>query len=316
MAKFVPAPKFSYADLCVIGGGPTGLSAAVNAASEGLHTILLEKDDIGGQARYSSKVENYLGFPSGISGPQLISRAHNQALEFGVECWVGDEAIQLTSDGSFRILKLKSGASLLCKAVILAAGLKWRKLKTLNADTYLNRGVFYGANMDMGPQLRDKEVVVVGGANSAGQAVLWFAKFARSVTQVVRGESLNSMSQYLISRINKLSNVQIKYSAEVIECLGNSESYLNAVNLSDGTTCQADAMFVFIGAVPHTEWLQGTCELDARGFVVTGGNLMTRCDGFFAAGDVRADSIKRIAAGVGEGAVAVANVHKYLEGVS
>lgn len=319
MAKFIAKPKHNYADLCVIGGGPAGLSAAVNAASEGLFTVLVERGEVGGQARHSSRVENYLGFPSGISGPQLVSRAHNQAIEFGVDCWTGEEVISLASDGSFKILTLKSGLTLLCKAIILSAGLKWRKLRAVNSDAYLNHGVYYGANMDMGPQLRGKDVIVVGGANSAGQAVLWFAKFARSVTQVVRGASLSTMSEYLISRIAAKENVQVLYECEVAECIGgvgeNSESFLQGVRLSNGNVIEASAMFVFIGAEPHTNWLAGTCELDKLGYVLTDGNLHTRCPGLFAAGDVRAGSVKRIAAGVGEGAVAVSNVHKYLEGV-
>jgi thioredoxin reductase (NADPH) len=322
MARFTASPKFAYADLVVVGAGPAGLSAAVNAASEGLHTVLIERaGEIGGQARHSSRVENYLGFPSGITGPQLISRAHNQALEFGVECHLEDEVTGITSDGSFRVVRLASGTNILCKAVILALGLRWRKLGALNADTYLNRGVYYGANMAMGPQLRDRQVSVIGGANSAGQAVLWFAKYAASVTQIVRGGGLNSMSAYLIDRVRAMPNVRTLFNCEVEECIGDEGlnvptgmGDLTQLRLSDTSSLPCDALFVFIGAQPHTEWLRNTCTLDPHGYILTDANLQTGCKGVFAAGDVRAGSIKRIASGVGEGAAAVAHVHKYLEG--
>lgn len=318
--RFKATPKFSFFDLVVIGAGPAGLSGAVNGASEGLHTCLVERGDIGGQARHSSRVENYLGFPNGISGPQLTSRAYNQALEFGVECLRGVSVQACQSEGKIKLLTLDTGHTLLSRAVLLASGLKWRRLGAANTEMYLDRGVYYGANMDMGPKLRDQNVVVVGGANSAGQASVWFSKFARKVTQVVRGPKLSAMSEYLIDRLGKLKNVEVRYSCEVDTCIGGSVlpmdgGTLTHVKLSNGDIVQADAMFVFIGAVPHTDWLMGTCSLDKFGFVETDGQLMTRCAGLFAAGDVRSGSIKRIAAGVGEGAMAVAHIHKYLEDV-
>jgi thioredoxin reductase (NADPH) len=318
--RFKATPKFQFFDLVVIGAGPTGLSGAVNGASEGLHTCLVERGEIGGQARHSSRVENYLGFPSGISGPQLTSRAYNQALEFGVECLRGVSVEACLSEGKLKLLTLDSGITLLSRAVLLASGLKWRKLKASNAEMYLDHGVYYGANMDMGPKLRDKHIVVVGGANSAGQASVWFSKFAKKVTQLVRGEKLSTMSEYLIDKLRKMPNVEICYSCEVAECIGGSVlgddgGRLTHVKLASGEVIESDAMFVFIGAVPHTSWLDGTCSLDKFGFVETDGNLMTRCNGLFAAGDVRSGSIKRIAAGVGEGAMAVAHIHKYLEDV-
>lgn len=314
MPRFKAQPKFSYADVVIVGSGPTGLSAAVNAASEGLHTVLIEREQIGGQARHSSRVENYLGFPNGISGPQLTSRAHNQALEFGVECLVGAEVTSIVSDGTFKRVTLSDETRILARAVLIATGLRWRKLKTLNADSFLNRGVYYGANMDMGPKLRDAHVVVVGGANSAGQAVVWFAKFAKTVTQVVRGSTLGAMSEYLVDRVSKLPNVEVRYETEVESCMGDN-AVLDSIELSDTSIIPCHAMFVFIGAVPHTDWLEKTCTLDPHGFIKTNDKLQTECAGLFAAGDVRSGSIKRIASGVGEGAMAVSHIHKYLEGV-
>ena len=327
-------PARDFYDLVVVGGGPGGLGAAVYGASEGLRTLLVEKFATGGQAGQSSRIENYLGFPDGLSGGQLTDRARRQAIKFGAELLTTREATGLEINGPARTVRLNDGSAVDAKAIILATGVSYRQLNAPGCDQMLDAGVFYGAALTEAEACKDQDVYIVGGANSAGQAAVYLAKFARSVTMLVRAGSLEqSMSYYLIQQIAGISNISVRTCTEVAEVLG--EGHLEQLALRDlnsGRTETVDAsqLFIFIGAAPRTAWLDGVVARDEHGFVLAGLDLSeghlaewpldrppfhleTNVPGVFAVGDVRAESAKRVASAVGEGAMAVMFVHRYLE---
>jgi thioredoxin reductase (NADPH) len=330
--------EMAFYDLVIIGGGPAGLAAAVYGASEGLRTVMIEKSAPGGQAGMSSRIENYLGFPAGLSGGDLARRGVDQARRFGVEILAPQEATGLRVEGPSRIVKLADGSELGSKALLIATGLSYRKLEVPGAEQLQGRGVYYGAAMTEAASCKDEEVYIVGGANSAGQAAMFFAKYACRVVMLVRGETLSaSMSQYLIDQIKQTPNIQVETRSRVVQTHGNG--HLEAISIlceRSGQTerVPASSLFVFIGAEPRTDWLAGVVERDQRGFVFTGNDLLrggkrpagwaldrdpylpeTSVPGIFAVGDVRHGSVKRVASGVGEGSIAVQFIHQYLSGV-
>ena len=324
-----------FCDLLIIGGGPGGLAAAVYGASEGLRTLLVEREAPGGQAGLSSRIENYLGFPSGLSGGDLARRAVVQARRFGVQILTPQEALRLTVDGPYRIVQLADGQNISCHALMIATGVQWRTLEAPGMERLQGAGIYYGAAMTEAISCKDETVYVVGGANSAGQAAMYFSRYAREVIMLVRGESLSqTMSQYLIEQIQQTPNIRVETRTEVVEAHGQER--LEALSISCGRsgsvdTVPATSMFIFIGAEPRTSWLQGAIERDQRGFVLTGADLMqggrppqgwaldrdpylleASVPGVFAVGDVRHGSVKRVASSVGEGAIAVQFVHQHL----
>ncbi len=326
-----------FYDLAIVGGGPAGLAAAVYAASEGLRTVLIEQSAPGGQAGTSSRIENYLGFPSGISGADLARRAATQARRFGAEV-IAQEAIGLRREDPYRVVRLADGSDLSCKAVVLAAGVSVRMLDVPGVEALLGIGVYYGAAMTEAATYRAQDVCIVGAGNSAGQGALFFSRYARRVTMLVRGASLaQSMSRYLIDRIEATPNIGVATGAEITAVCGTGRLEKIVVRSATGgetREVEAAAMFIFIGARPRTEMLAGLVELDEKGYVLTGRDLAaagrrprgwtldrdpflfeTSVPGIFAAGDVRAGSSKRVAAAVGEGSGAVGVVHAYLETV-
>jgi thioredoxin reductase (NADPH) len=329
-------PASDFYDLVVIGAGPAGLGAAVYGASEGLRTVLVERQATGGQAGQSSRIENYLGFPDGVSGSQLTERARRQAVKFGAEILSAREVVSLEAAGSARVLHLGEGATIGAHAVVLATGVSYRRLPAASLEEFAGAGVFYGSAVTEAQNCQDEEVYVVGGANSAGQAAVYFSRYARRVHMLVRsGDLTRSMSSYLIEQIEALDNVVVHPWTEVAD--GKGDEHLQQLTLRDvrtGTTETFDAswLFVFIGAAPRTDWLDGVVARDQKGFVLTGPDLVTggqrpsgwalprdpyhlesSVPGVFAAGDVRAASVKRVASAVGEGAMAVSLAHRYLE---
>jgi thioredoxin reductase (NADPH) len=329
-------PSLPFYDLIVIGGGPAGLGAAVYGASEGLRTVLVEQEAIGGQAGLSSRIENYLGFPSGIAGGDLARRANTQARRFGAEMLLASEVIGLEVCGSARVVRLGTGAELSAQAVLLTTGAAYRRLAAPGVDALTGAGIYYGATATEAQSVRGEDVYIVGGANSAGQAAVYFARTARTVTIVVRGPDLDrSMSYYLIQQIGELPNVRVRTNSEVVEAGGRDHlEWLRVADRDTGVEERVDAswLFVFIGAAPCTDWLGKTVMRDENGFVLTGPDLLkdgqlpadwplerqpyfleTSVPGIFAAGDVRGQSVKRVASAVGEGAMAVTFVHRYLE---
>ncbi|MBV9502781.1 MAG: FAD-dependent oxidoreductase [Acidobacteriaceae bacterium] len=327
-----------FYDVAIVGGGPAGLAAAVYGASEGLKTLIVEREAPGGQAALSSRIENYLGFPSGLPGSELANRAVTQARRFGVEIVSPQEASAIRVDGPYRYLKLSDGTELSCHTMVLATGVQWRTLDVPGIEHLQGAGVYYGAGPTEAISCREEDVYIVGGANSAGQAAMFFSKYARRVIMLVRGPSLAAtMSQYLIDQIQKTENIQVEYRSRVTAVGG--EDHLTSISIACDTsgeiqTVPASALFIFIGAQPGTAWLDGVIERDARGFLLTGPDLMrdgkrpkgwqldrdpglleTNVPGIFAVGDVRYGSIKRVASGVGEGSVAIQFVHQYLSKV-
>ncbi len=327
-------------DLIVVGTGPAGLASAVYGASEGLRTLLIEREAPGGQAGTSSSIENYLGFPVGLSGADLARRAVAQARRFGAEILTPMEAVKLESQDGYHMLTLSDGSTVASQALIVATGVSYRLLDVPGADRLAGAGLFYGAAITEALGVKDQDVFVVGAGNSAGQAALYLARHAKSVTLLVRGRSLEeSMSKYLIERIEEAANIFVKTNASVSELHG--EERLEAVSILDSTIGEvarvpAAALFVFIGASPRTDWLGGQLQLDRQGFILSGPDLErqpnrkpdgwmaerepywleTSVPGIFVAGDVRWQSTKRIASAVGEGAMAVAFVHQHLKGPS
>src|ERR1700676_3579720 len=327
-----------FYDLAIVGGGPAGLAAAVYGASEGLHTVMIEREAPGGQAWMSSRIENYLGFPNGLSGGDLARRAVVQAQRFGVEILSPQEAVAIRTEGSYRMIKLGDGSELSCHALMIATGVQWRRLEAPGVDRLQGAGVYYGGGSTEALSCKGEIVYVVGGANSAGQAAMNFAKYADRVIILIRGDSLSStMSQYLIDQIKEMTNIEIWAHGSVVEAHG--ETHLEEISILCSDTNKLErvpgrAMFIFIGALPRTDWLAGTVERDERGFIRTGPDLMqggqrpkgwapdrdpflleTNVPGIFAVGDVRHGSVKRVASGVGEGSVAVQFIHQYLSKV-
>jgi thioredoxin reductase (NADPH) len=328
----------SFYDLAIVGGGPAGLAAAVYGASEGLHTVMIEREAPGGQAGMSSRIENYLGFPNGLSGGDLARRAVVQARRFGVEILSPQEAVAIRAENSYRIIKLADGLEISCHALMIATGVQWRRLEAPGVDRLQGSGVYYGGGATEALSCKGEIVYIVGGANSAGQAAMNFAKFADRVVILVRGDSLAStMSQYLIDQIKEMPNIQIWAHASVSEVHGETHLEEVSVLCSDTNKIErvpASSMFIFIGALPRTEWLGALVERDERGFLLTGPDLLrdgqhpkgwaldrdpflleTNVPGIFAVGDVRHGSVKRVASGVGEGSVAVQFIHQYLSKV-
>jgi thioredoxin reductase (NADPH) len=328
----------SFYDLAIVGGGPAGLAAAVYGASEGLHTVIVEKEAPGGQAGMSSRIENYLGFPSGLSGGDLARRGVVQAQRFGVEILSPLEAVAARTEGPYRIVKLADGNEISCHALMIASGVQWRRLEAPGIDRLQGAGVYYGGGATEALSCKGEVVYVVGGANSAGQAAMNFSKYAERVVILVRGDSLAStMSQYLIDQIKVTPNIQLWTHASVAEVHGDTHLEEISVLCSDTNKMErvpASSMFIFIGALPRTDWLAGLVERDDRGFLLTGPDLIsggqrpkgwslerdpflleTNVPGIFAVGDVRHGSVKRVASGVGEGSVAVQFIHQYLSKV-
>jgi thioredoxin reductase (NADPH) len=329
-------PSKDFYDLIVIGGGPAGLGAAVYGASEGLRTVLVERTATGGQAGQSSRIENYLGFPDGVSGAQLTSRARLQAAKFGAEVLTTRDVVGLEVNGSARSVRFADGSGIDAHTVILATGVSYRRLAAPGLDDMTGRGVYYGSALTEAAACKENDVYIVGGANSAGQAAVYLSKTAKSVTILVRGPSLErSMSYYLVQQIENIPNISVRTCTEVTGCTGSD--HLECLTLRDtstGATEQVNAqwLFLFIGAAPLTDWLDGVVERDQLGFVIAGPDLSiegqppkgwaldrapyhleTSVPGVFVAGDARAESAKRVASAVGEGAMAVMLVHRYLE---
>ncbi len=327
-----------FYDLAIVGGGPAGLAAAVYGASEGLHTVMIEREAPGGQAGMSSRIENYLGFPTGLSGGDLARRAVVQAQRFGVEILAPQEALSVRTEDPYRFVKLADGNEISCHVLLIATGVQWRRLQAPGIDRLQGAGVYYGGGSTEALSCEGETVYVIGGANSAGQAAMNFAKYAERVVLVVRGASLSSsMSQYLIDQVKATPNIQIWPHASVAEVHG--ETHLEEISFLCSDTGKiervpANAMFIFIGAMPQTEWLEGAVERDQLGFILTGPDLIrdgqaprgwplerdpflleTNVPGIFAVGDVRHGSVKRVASGVGEGSVAVQFIHQYLSKV-
>ena len=326
-----------FYDLAIVGGGPAGLAAAVYGASEGLRTVMIEREAPGGQAGMSSRIENYLGFPSGLTGADLARRAVVQARRFGVEI-LSAEATEVRIDGPYRFLKLANGAELSCHALLVATGVQWRKLDAPGVERLTGAGIYYGAAMTEAMSTKGEDVYVVGGANSAGQAAMYFSRYARRVVILVRGSSLAaSMSQYLINQLKATPNIQIEFNSSVVEAHGDNhleEISIHCADTNEVNRVPANALFIMIGAAPNTEWLANIVERDERGFIYSGpqltregkrpngwkldrepGLLETNVPGIFVVGDVRHGSVKRVASGVGEGSVAISFVHQYLSKV-
>ena len=323
-------------DLVVVGGGPAGLAAAVYGAADGLRTLLIEREAPGGQAGRSSRIENYLGFPTGLSGGDLARRAVAQARRFGVEILTPQEVVGARIEGPSRVLRLSDESEVITRAMIIATGIAFRKLEIPGLDRLQGAGVHYYAPMSEAFSQRDSDVYIVGGANSAGQAAMYFSGFARQVTMVVRGEGLSAtMSQYLEDQIRATKNIVVKPDSNVVEVLGAEcceQLVIENRKSRDRETVSASALLIYAGAVPRTEWLAGVVERDAQGYVISGQHLLQResrrpkgwnvdrdpyyletsVPGIFVAGDVRHRSAKGVTSGVGEGAMAVKLVHEYL----
>jgi thioredoxin reductase (NADPH) len=321
-------------DLAIVGAGPAGLAGAVYGASEGLRTVLIERDAPGGQAGQSSSIENYLGFPSGVSGGELTQRALRQSRRFNAEIVQLRAAEDLAVDGTTRIVTLSGGIEVRASTVVLACGASYRRLEVPGSDRLVGRGVFYGAAVTEAQNSAGQDVLVVGGANSAAQAALHFARYARLVTMIVRADSLESrMSRYLVERIADTPNIAVRTRSEVRSVAGDvglEQVEIENIETGGSETIRAHGLFVFIGAQPHTEWLRGVVARDSKGFVLSGRELLagditpawplerdpflleTSAPGVFVAGDVRRGSIKRVASAVGEGAMAVQLIHEYL----
>ena len=327
--------ELPFYDLTIIGAGPAGLAAAVYGASEGLRTLLVERQAPGGQAGQSSRIENYLGFPAGVSGSELARRASTQARRFGAEMITVQEASGLEARGSARVVRLSSGVELSSHTVLIATGVSYRRLDVPGFEEFVGRGIYYGAGVAEAPRVRDQDVYIIGGANSVGQAAVYFSRFARSVTLIVRADRLEkSMSQYLIAQIRSEPTIHLRLRSEVVAAGGST--HLETITIADRDTgcdevVSANPLFVLIGAYPHTEWIGDAVARDAQGFILCGAELQrvgdhprwaaerepylleTSLPGVFVAGDVRRSSMKRVASAVGEGAMAVHLVHQYLD---
>jgi thioredoxin reductase (NADPH) len=330
--------ELPFYDLVIAGGGPAGLAAAVYGAADGLRTLLIEREAPGGQAGRSSRIENYLGFPTGLSGFDLARRAVSQARRFGVEILAPQEVTGVRIDGPSRFVTLGNGTEVGCRALLIATGIAFRKVEVPGVEELNGAGVYYYAPMTEALSYKNEDVYIVGGANSAGQAALYFSKYARSVTMLVRGDSLSSnMSQYLEDQITATKNIVVKLNTSVLEVKGNGRC--ETITLMNNKTCAreavpASALLFYVGAVPYTDWLNNLVERDAQGYIIAGIHLMrdgkrprgwtpdrdplmleTSVPGIFVAGDVRHASAKGVTSGVGEGAMAVKLIHQYLSTV-
>lgn len=327
-----------FYDLIIIGAGPAGLGAAVYGASEGLRTALIEKEATGGQAGTSSRIENYLGFPNGLSGADLAHRATTQAIRFGTEILTAQEVVKVCVDDAYRIVVLDDGTELSCHALLIATGVSVRKLDLPRMADLTGAGIYYGAAMTEAAHYRGEHVCVVGGANSAGQGAMFFSRYARKVTMLVRGTALEKgMSQYLVEQIRSTDNIEVRLNTTVTDVHG--ERSLEGVTVANSHTGESEelaakALFLFIGAVPHSDAVAGVVERNSAGFILTGPDLMrngkrpkgwtlerdpypleTSVPGIFAVGDVRQGAVRRVATAVGQGAMAVGLVHQYLKTV-
>jgi thioredoxin reductase (NADPH) len=320
-----------FYDLAIIGAGPGGLAAAVYAASEGLKALVIEPEAPGGQAGSSSRIENYLGFPSGLSGADLARRAYAQASRFGAE-FLTQRATSIRTEAPYHFIRLADGREVSCHVALIAVGVNYRKLDIPRIDEYTGAGVYYGAAQTEALSCRNEDVYIVGGANSAGQAAMHFSKYARQVTMLVRSSLEKSMSKYLIDQIAGTSNIQVLTGAEIAEVQGNGRLECIKVRTPNGDKfCSASSLYIFIGAAPQTEWLPDTIMRDPNGFVLSGPDLQiegkmpkiwkddrspylleTSTSGIFAVGDVRHGSVKRVASAVGEGSISVQFMHQYL----
>ena len=331
-------PEGTFYDLVIVGGGPAGLAAAVYGASEGLRTLMVERHAPGGQAGLSSLIENYLGFPAGLTGADLARRAVAQAKKFEVEIVTPQTVTAARAEDSLRVVTLSDDSELRCHVVLLATGVQWRRLDAPGIEKLTGAGVYYGGTVAEAFFCRNEDIYIVGGANSAGQAALHFSRYARTVTMLVREESLSeAMSRYLIEQIEGTQNITVRLRTSVVEAHG--ENRLEAITICDSSTgenetLRTNALFIFIGAEPQTEWLEGVVERDSHGFLLTGPDiarqrgdvhrpsnwlldrdpfwLESSVPGIFVAGDVRHGSVKRVASGVGEGATAIMFIHRYL----
>jgi thioredoxin reductase (NADPH) len=322
-------PAQEHYDLVIVGGGPAGLGAAVYGASEGLRTVLIEREAPGGQAGQSSRIENYLGFPMGLSGSDLARRATDQARRLGAELLTVQDAVGLRVEGAGRLVQLSGGGSLSANCVLIASGVAYRQYDAPGFAERTGSGIYYGAAMTEARSCAEQRVVIIGAANSAGQAAVHFAGYAAQVTMLVRGPSLRkSMSHYLVEQLAALANVEVRTSSSAVSADGEGDRLRTLRVREDGaeSDLDCDACFVFIGASPRTDWLEGVVQRDARGFILAGPDvqgddwplardpylLETSVPGIFVAGDVRARSIKRVASAVGEGSMAVSLIHQYL----
>jgi thioredoxin reductase (NADPH) len=324
-------PAQDHYDLVIVGGGPAGLAAAVYGASEGLKTIMVEREAPGGQAGQSSKIENYLGFPVGLTGSDLARRATDQARRLGAELLTVQDAVELRVEGAGRVVELSGGGTLSANCVLVASGVSYNTMTAPGFGDYTGAGVYYGAALTEARSCKNQHVVVIGGANSAGQAAVYFAGYAKRVTMLVRSSLEKSMSRYLIEQVGALDAIEVRTGAQATAAEGEA-GRLRALRIraADGTETveEVDACFVFIGAAPRTDWLDGVVARDDRGFILAGADaqaagwplkrdphpLETTVPGVFVAGDVRARSIKRVASAVGEGSMAVSLIHEYLDG--
>ncbi|MBG1239707.1 FAD-dependent oxidoreductase [Nostoc sp. NZL] len=331
-------PKMPFYDLTIVGAGPAGLAAAVYGASEGLRTVLIEREAPGGQAGTSSRIENYLGFPGGVHGGDLAKRAVTQAQKFGTEILSPQEVTNIRVNGQYRLITLADGSELSTHTLIIATGVSYRKFNIPGSEKLTGAGIYYGAAMTEALTCKGEDVFIVGAGNSAGQAAVYLSKYAGSVNVIVRGDSLKkSMSQYLIAQIEEIDNINVKVLTQVKEFIG--EDKLEAITIFNSETGEIEtiptnALFSFIGAKPRTDWLQDIVERDEHGFILTGTHtirngmspkgwtierdpffLETNVPGIFAIGDVRCNSVKRVASAVGEGAIAVQLIHQYLASV-
>jgi thioredoxin reductase (NADPH) len=321
-----------FYDLVIVGAGLAGLAAAVYGASEGLRTLVIEDEAPGGQAGSSSRIENYLGFPEGVRGEDLARRALIQATRFGAEL-LTQKATGIRTENNYHIVQLADGREVSCHACLIAVGVYYRRLTTPGVERLTGAGVYYGAAMTEAQACKDENVFIVGGANSAGQAAMYFSKYAKKVTMLVRADSLtNSMSKYLIDQIAGTSNIEVKTRCQVLEALGDTRlACLRLCGPENEETVPASGLFIFIGAAPNTDWLPDTMMRDANGFLLSGSDLKvdgkmakswnqprdpylleTSVPGIFVAGDVRHGSIKRVASAVGEGSISVQFIHQYL----
>jgi thioredoxin reductase (NADPH) len=328
-------PQRSFYDVIIVGAGPAGLACALYCSTEGLRTVLVEREAAGGQAGLSSRIENYLGFPSGLSGADLARRGVSQVKRFGAEVLAPAQAVGLSVEGEYRVVKLADGQELAAHSVVIAAGVQWRRLDVPGMDRLTGAGVYYGAAITESQSCKDEDIFIVGGANSAGQAAVHFSEVARSVTMLVRADSLSkSMSHYLVERINTIANIKVVPNSEVVEVHGDDRLESITIRHYDTNHDQhqsAGALFVFIGAEPHTQWLDTTVCRDAKGFLVTGTNLLrdgkrpvgwtvdrnpylleTSVPGVFAVGDVRDGAVRRVANSVGEGSIVLYFIRQYM----